>query len=239
MLKDGPRIKETTSTTGTGALSLIGAETGFQTIVAALGTGNTMLYWLLDGNGIDWEMGQGTITDGAPDTFSRDTVYYSTNANAAIDLSANTHVIFNAPVPGKITGAMDFMDQIVSRALERDTGLVCYAAGTVSGVTTLTLDYTNGSVQKATATGGTITLGFSNWPPTGNEGLMLLYLTNFGLATVVMPTAKLKKKDDTYAANWAAYVTDRGGAAALPSAEVAALLIRTKDAGATLFMEWL
>ena len=239
MLKDGPRIKETTTTTGTGALTLAGAETGFQSIVAAIGNSNTMLYWLLDGNGVDWEMGLGTITDGTPDTFSRDTVYYSTNANAAINLSSNTHLIFNAPIPGKATAAMDFMDQIVSRAMEKDTGLVCYDAGSVSGTMTLTFDYTNGSVQKATATGGTITLDFSNWPPTGNEGVLLLYLTNFGLATLVMPSAKYKKKDDTYTSSWATYVTDRGGASALPSDEVACLLVRTKDVGATLFMEWL
>ena len=45
------RVKETSTTTGTGALSLAGAVAGFQTFVAGVGTTNVTYYTIVDGNG--------------------------------------------------------------------------------------------------------------------------------------------------------------------------------------------
>lgn len=94
MFKIGPRIRETTTTTGTSTLSLAGATTGMQTFVAGVGTTNTTRYCLVAANGTDWEVGTGTVTSGSPDTLTRDAVLASTNGGSAINLAAGTHRVF-------------------------------------------------------------------------------------------------------------------------------------------------
>jgi hypothetical protein len=84
------RVKETTATTGTGTLTLAGAVQQFQTF-AAVGDGNTGDYCLLSGNGTDWETGKGTYT-AAGTTWSRDTVYASSNAGAKINLTGTSTI---------------------------------------------------------------------------------------------------------------------------------------------------
>lgn len=97
------RVKETTTTTGTGTLSLAGAATQHQTFVAGIGNGGLCVYCLLDANGTDWEVGVGTVTDATPDTLSRTTILASSNAGAAINLSAGTHTVF-CTQPGAYSG---------------------------------------------------------------------------------------------------------------------------------------
>lgn len=89
------RVKETTSTAGTGTLALNGAGAQFQSFISAIGNGNTCEYVLLDANGSAWETGIGTVTSGSPNTLSRTTVYASTNSNAKIVLTTGTHTVFN------------------------------------------------------------------------------------------------------------------------------------------------
>ena len=89
------RVKETTTTTGTGTINLAGANAGFQTFVSGIGTGNTTYYCITSGN--DWEVGIGTVTSGSPDTLSRTTILASSNANAAITLSGTSTVFGDAP----------------------------------------------------------------------------------------------------------------------------------------------
>ena len=77
------RVKETSTTTGTGTLNLDGASTGFVTFVAGIATGNTTyLYYSQSRNG---RMGSwiGTVTDATPDTLSRDTVLSNSSGNTS------------------------------------------------------------------------------------------------------------------------------------------------------------
>ena len=92
-LKVADRVKETTTTTGTGTISLAGADTGFQTFVVGVGTGNVTYYALADQDGIAWEVGYGTVTDGSPDTLSR-TPIASSSGGSAISLGSGTHTVF-------------------------------------------------------------------------------------------------------------------------------------------------
>src|SRR5210317_1084327 len=88
------RVKETSTTTGTGTIDLAGAETGYEGFVAGVGTGNTTYYAIELNSANEWEVGIGTVTDAATDTLSRDTIISSSNSDALVDFSAGTKTVF-------------------------------------------------------------------------------------------------------------------------------------------------
>ena len=91
VLKD--RVKETSTTTGTGTLTLLGAETGYQSF-AVIGDGNTCYYTIQNtdsGFEGEWEVGIGTYVSS---TLSRDTVLSSSNSGSLVNLSAGTKTVF-------------------------------------------------------------------------------------------------------------------------------------------------
>jgi hypothetical protein len=90
--KYGQRVKETTTTTGTGTYSLAGAETGYQSFVAGIGDTKTTTYCCTDGT--NWEVGIGTVTDASPDTLSRATILSSSNSGSEVDWAAGEKNIF-------------------------------------------------------------------------------------------------------------------------------------------------
>src|SRR5210317_343756 len=87
------RVKETTSTTGTGTVTLAGASTGFQSF-SVIGDGNTTYYTLVSGN--NWEVGLGTYTASGT-TLSRDTVLESSNSGSKITLAGTSDVFCTYP----------------------------------------------------------------------------------------------------------------------------------------------
>ena len=90
MLIAKDRIKELTSTTGAGTLTLTGAEAGFQAF-SVLGNATKCYYTITDVNGIDWEVGQGTYNSS---TLERNVVLESSNSGTAISLSATGSTVF-------------------------------------------------------------------------------------------------------------------------------------------------
>jgi hypothetical protein len=87
------RVMETTTTTGTGSLSLAGAYTGYQAFDDVCANGDTVYYCIeaLDSNGNpsgDWEVGLGTFND--TDTLARTSVHASSNSNNAVNFAAGT-----------------------------------------------------------------------------------------------------------------------------------------------------
>jgi len=88
------RVKETSTTTGTGTLNLSGAVSGFQTFVAGIGDGNTTYYAIVNRDEAEWEVGLGTVTDASTDTLARTTVISSSNSDSAVNFSAGTKDIF-------------------------------------------------------------------------------------------------------------------------------------------------
>ena len=67
------RVKQTSTTTGTGTFDLTGSVSGFESFVTGIGDTNTTYYSIVNENG-EFEVGLGTVTDAATDTLSRDTV---------------------------------------------------------------------------------------------------------------------------------------------------------------------
>ncbi len=88
VIKD--RVKETTTTTGTGTYTLAGAEVGFQSF-STIGNGNTTYYTVTDGG--DWEVGIGTYTASGT-TLARTTILSSSNSNNAVSWSAGEKFVF-------------------------------------------------------------------------------------------------------------------------------------------------
>lgn len=85
------RVQETTTTTGTGSVTLGGAVPGFQSF-AVVGNGNTCYYTIVDGSA--WEVGVGTYSTSGP-TLARTTILSNSNGNtSAITLAAGTKSVF-------------------------------------------------------------------------------------------------------------------------------------------------
>jgi len=94
------RVRETTTTTGTGSVTLAGALTGFQTFSAAVGDGNTT-YYVIAGQGTSaWEVGIGTYAS-AGNTLARTTVLSSSNGGSLVNFSAGTKDVWVDYAAGK------------------------------------------------------------------------------------------------------------------------------------------
>ena len=86
------RVRETTTTTGTGTITLGGAATGFQSF-SVIGDSNTTFYTIQLSNTNEWEVGVGTYTLSGT-TLSRDTILESSNSGSAVNFSAGTKDVF-------------------------------------------------------------------------------------------------------------------------------------------------
>lgn len=87
------RVRETSTTTGTGDLAMNGTVQGFRTFGSVLASGDTT--WYVAAFGGEWEVGVGTFT--APATLSRTTVLSSSNGGSPVDFSAGSKDVFISP----------------------------------------------------------------------------------------------------------------------------------------------
>ena len=117
------RVKQQTSTTGVGAVTLGSSVTGFQVFSAVCSNGDTFHYAIVHLTNGSWETGLGTYNSGAG-TISR-SVLTSSNGNALIDFAAGTKEIFITPIASNIV-------------LKNNTGAI-----TPGVVKTLTVDFGN------------------------------------------------------------------------------------------------
>lgn len=85
------RVRETSTTTGTGTLTLAGAVQGFETFSSAIGNTNTTYYAIVNQANAEFEVGLGTVSAGA---LARTTIITSSNSNNAVNFSAGTKDVF-------------------------------------------------------------------------------------------------------------------------------------------------
>ena len=128
------RVKETTTTTGTGTVTLLGASTGFQSF-AAIGNGNSTYYTIAGQSSSEWEVGIGTYTS-AGTTLSRTTVLASSNSGSLVSFSAGTKDVF-VTYPAGIAVYQDDGAGIVPGS----SGAMVYNSTTVATNTTLPTNY--------------------------------------------------------------------------------------------------
>ena len=87
------RVKVTSTTTGTGAMALGTAVTGFETFAQGIGNNNTTYYCIFNQGTNEFEVGLGTL-DGTSANLTRTTVISSSNSDAAVNFAAGTKDVF-------------------------------------------------------------------------------------------------------------------------------------------------
>jgi hypothetical protein len=128
------RVKESTTTTGTGTVTLGGAATGFQSF-SAIGDGNATYYCITAQVGTEWEVGVGTYTASGT-TLSRDTVLSSSNAGSLVNFSAGAKDVF-VTQPSERTVYVGASDQTIYGANNAQGN-----GGLLVNATTINNDYT-------------------------------------------------------------------------------------------------
>ena len=87
------RVKVTSTTTGTGAMALGSAVTGFETFAQGIGNNNTTYYCIFNQGTSQFEVGLGTL-DGTSANLTRTTVISSSNSDAAVNFTSGTKDVF-------------------------------------------------------------------------------------------------------------------------------------------------
>ena len=126
------RVKESTTSTGTGTINLGGTSDGFQGFVAGIGGGNTTYYAISHQTAAEWEVGIGIVTDAATDTLSRDTIISSSNSDSAVNFSAGSKDVIATLPSSKSYILNNVGDTTISADLS-----VTSISGSGAGLTTL------------------------------------------------------------------------------------------------------
>jgi hypothetical protein len=122
--------------------------------------------------------GKDNSSQGFRDNFSATKTNF-TNAKSEIESLQNNSVQTNQ--------ANNFNDNVISRAVLKDTAETVYGHGTTGGV--ITLNHENGHYQTITSNAA-ITLGFSKFPATSTVGRIILDITYASTAhTITIPSA--------------------------------------------------
>jgi hypothetical protein len=87
------RVLETSSSTGSGAFTLAGAPSGFQTFSNGIGGSNTTYYCIVNNSANEWEVGIGALNSGGT-VLTRTTILQSSNADSAVVFTAGTKNVF-------------------------------------------------------------------------------------------------------------------------------------------------
>jgi len=144
VLKD--RVKESSTTTGTGTLTLGGAASGFQSF-AVIGNGNTTYYAIVDSASGAFEVGIGTYTSSGT-TLSRDTVLESSNAGALVNFAAGAKDVFvTYPAERSVVGGMGYIENAatVTQSSTINAGNNAISAGPVTIASGVSITVPSGS----------------------------------------------------------------------------------------------
>ena len=149
VLKD--RVKETSTTAGTGTLTLAGAAVGFQSF-SAIGNGNTTYYAIADSTTGAWEVGIGTYTSSGT-TLSRTTVLSSSNGGSLVSFAANSKDVF-CTYPSAKSVYLDSAGVVVQQTFGAITATsAALTTGTITTSPTNDTDIVNKLYADSIATG--------------------------------------------------------------------------------------
>jgi hypothetical protein len=143
------RVRETSTTTGTGSVTLAGAYTGFQTFSAGVGNSNSTYYTIANVVSGEYEVGIGTYTSGG-NTLSRTTVLSSSNANALVNFGSGSKDVFVTQPAGRAV-YVEGTSVVAANSATVPNSLLANSSLTL-GSTSLTLGTTTTSVAGLTLT---------------------------------------------------------------------------------------
>lgn len=140
------RVKSSTTTTGTGTITLGAAAIGFQAF-SVIGGGNTTYYTITDTVNGTWEVGIGTYTASGT-TLSRDTVLESSNSGSLVNFAAGSKDVFVAyPAERAVIGGMGYVENsaTISQSSTINAGNNAISAGPVTINSGITVTVPSGS----------------------------------------------------------------------------------------------
>jgi hypothetical protein len=177
------RVRDTTTTTGTGTVTLSGtAPTGYQNF-SVIGNANTTYYTINAGS--QWEVGIGTYSATGP-TLSRDTVLESSNANALVNFSAGTKDVF-VTYPSDKAVTTDGVETLTNKTINGSNNTITNVS--LTSAVTGTLPVANGGTGVTTSTGtGSVVLSNSPVLVTPTLGVASATSIATGLGAVGTPS---------------------------------------------------
>lgn len=140
------RVRETTTTVGTGTVTLGGAVTGFQTF-AAIGNANTTYYTIAGQGTSEWEVGIGTYTSSGT-TLARNTVLASSNSGSLVSFSSGTKDVFcDYPAGRAVIGGMGYIENeaVITQSSTINDGHNAISGGPVTLNSGITVTVPSGS----------------------------------------------------------------------------------------------
>lgn len=206
------RVQETTTTTGTGTVTLLGAVTGYQSF-AVVGNANTTYYCIAGQTGAEWEVGIGTYTS-AGTTLARTTVLASSNAGSLVNFSAGTKNVFVTYPAGYTVNTQTGAATSVANAVTFNSSGGAAAGTTYNGSVARTIDYSSVGAPSTTGTGASGSWGISvtgsSASCTGNAATATTATTANGLNSANSYTAVsfTATSDERLKTNWRPMTAD-------------------------------
>lgn len=145
-------VRETSATVGTGNLDLNGAPSGYRSFVSGIGDGNSTYYVITDG--VDFEIGIGTVTAGAVDALARETVIDSSNAGAKVSFAEGNKTVYCA-LPAQKSASFDDVETLTvgnGQTLDISGGTLALADNQIDGakIASLPVEKLVGSIDPDT-----------------------------------------------------------------------------------------
>ncbi len=189
MPKIADRVKEVSTSTGTGTINLGGAATGYRAFSSAFVTTDVVYYCIEDGT--NWEVGYGTLTTGTPWTLSRNLLASSTGS--LISFAAGSKNVF-CTAPASALATLTGIETLTNKRITPRVD----TSETSSATPTINTD--NYDIKTLTAQSGDITSFTTNLSGTPTAGQVLIiqitgtaaraitWGASFEASTVALPT---------------------------------------------------
>jgi len=187
------RVRETSTTTGTGTITLAGAVSGFQSF-SVIGDGNTTYYTIVDATAGEWEVGVGTYTLSGT-TLQRNQVLESSSGGALINFASNTKDVF-VTYPAEKSFTDDSMLDLIGT--DPNEIPLNQFLGTMAYQDSIAVAITGGTLTNVTSSGYSIQLAVTAITTAGSTTLtveqiqtLIATVTQTAAVTLVLPTGTL------------------------------------------------